>query len=358
MQKPFFDPHLSYIENYKKGPFGEFANKKIFNQENPDHFLFGIPLFTPFGIPAGPLLNSKFVNAALNMGFDIATYKTVRTREYASNQWPNVLSVDVKGDLTLKKADKGLLGTHRYSHHEGIAITNSFGVPSMSPEVWQKDLARSVKHAKKGQVVIGSFQGTIDGSGEEYIKDFVYAARLVKETGAKILEANLSCPNEGSSHLLCFDLKRTEKIVEAIKNEIGSTPLIIKIAYFENQKELEKLIDLIGKKVDGISAINTIPAKIFNERGEQALPGKNRLISGVCGHPIRWAGLEMVKRLELLRRIKGLKYEIIGVGGVGNSQDYFEYRSLGASAVMSATAAMWNPHLAQDIKFDMINKIC
>ncbi len=31
-------------------------------------------------------------------------------------------------------------------------------------------------------------------------------------------------------------------------------------------------------------------------------------------------------------------------------EDYFEYRSVGADAVMSATGAMWNPYLAQEIK--------
>ena len=69
------------------------------------------------------------------------------------------------------------------------------------------------------------------------------AARFVKETGAKILEVNLSCPNEGTGHLLCFDLERAVKVVSAIKNKIGNTPLIIKLAYFIEQSVLEKLIN-------------------------------------------------------------------------------------------------------------------
>jgi tRNA-dihydrouridine synthase len=31
-------------------------------------------------------------------------------------------------------------------------------------------------------------------------------------------------------------------------------------------------------------------------------------------------------------------------------QDYFDYRQAGADVVMSATGAMWNPYLAQEIK--------
>ena len=32
------------------------------------------------------------------------------------------------------------------------------------------------------------------------------------------------------------------------------------------------------------------------------------------------------------------------------SEDYFEYIASGAESVMSATGAMWNPYLAQEIK--------
>ena len=354
LHTPFFDPNKSYYDNYEKGPFGEFANKKKYKEKGkPDHYFFGIPIYTPFGIPAGPLLNSKFVNAALDKGFDIVEYKTVRTGKYPCNEWPNVLAVKVRGNLTLKQADKGLTGTNKYT--PPIAITNSFGVPSYNPDIWQKDMAKAVKHAKPGQIVVGSFQGTtnVKGNVKNYIKDFVKAARLVKETGVKAIEANLSCPNEGSAHLLCFDLERTQQIVGAIKNEIGNTPLIIKIAYFENEKQLGKLVRLVGKTVNAISAINTIPAKIYNEKGEQALPGENRLKSGVCGHPIKWAGLEMVKKLKKLRDDLSLNYIIIVVGGVTTAQDYFEYRRAGADAVMSATGAMWNPLLAQEIKVNI-----
>lgn len=350
MQTPFYNPGISYEENYKKGPFGKFKDKKIFKEKTkPEHLLFDIPLNFPFGIPAGPLLNSKYVNAALDKGFDIPSYKTVRTGVRITNPWPNVLSVHIKGKkLTFGQAKKGLLADRRYENP--IAITNSFGVPSFDPDVWQKDLSCCLKHVKKGQVVIGSFQGTTGKNIKSYISDFAKAAQLVKETGAKILEANLSCPNEGSSHLLCFDIQRTQQIVYAIKNKIGNTPLVIKIAYFQDINELEKLVKAIGKKVDAISAINTIPAKILDKNGKQALPGEGRLMSGVCGYPIKWAGVESVKRLKKLREKHNMNFLIFGVGGVTQPKDYFEYKKAGADVVMSATGAMWNPLLAQQIK--------
>lgn len=351
LHTPFFDPRKNYEDNFNEGPFGAFADGKVYEQEGePEYEVFGHKVFLPFGIPPGPLLNGKYVAAALDKGFDVVTYKTIRTREYPSAAWPNVLAVHPEGDLTLEMADKGLIGDTNYT--APISITNSFGVPSFNPDFWQEDMAKAAKRAKRGQLVIGGFQGTTnaDGSVEAYIQDFVLAAKLVKETGVPVLEANLSCPNEGTAHLLCFDLDRTEQIVGAIKDEIGDTPLIIKIAYFADQAQLEDLVRRVGGKVDGIAAINTIPSKIFNEKGEQALPGQGRLVAGVCGEPIKWAGLDMVARLKKLREESVFKYEITGVGGVTTPTDYKLYRDAGADVVQSATGAMWNPFLAQEIK--------
>src|SRR3989344_959075 len=349
LHQPFYDPNKSYEENFKEGPFGDFANDQIFeNAGEPKYEFLGHKVFSPFGIPAGPLINGRFVRAALDKGFDICTYKTVRRGGYPCHPWPNVLSVDIKGDLTPELAARGLTADTDYK--EPLSITNSFGVPSKDPEFWQKDLADAVSYAKAGQVVVGSFQGTVNGNSKGYIDDFVLVARLIKETGVKILEVNLSCPNEGTSNLLCFDIERSRQVVEAIKSEIGNTPLIGKIAYFVDEKKLMALISGVGPVLDGISAINTIAAEIRDKNGGQALPGEGRLKSGVCGAAIKWAGLDMVKRLKRLRSELNLKYTVIGVGGVMEPSDYFEYKTAGADAVMSATGAMWNPYLARDIK--------
>ncbi len=354
---PFYDPALSYEANYQRGPFGRFAEMAGASEvsghapskaEGPTHTLLGQPVDLPFGIAAGPLVNSRYIAAALGHGFDLPVYKTVRSRSWACHPWPNVLAVDVEGDL--HPTEGRLQGHTRYA--EPYSVTNSFGVPSFEPDVWQPDLARAVAAAGPGQVVIGSFQGTPSESGgvDAYIADFAAAARLVRETGAKMLEVNLSCPNEGTAHLLCFDTDRARAVVEAIKNELGDLPLIAKIAYFHDEAALRRLVDGVGRVADAIAAINTIGAEIVNERGEQALPGEGRSRSGVGGGAIRWAGLATVERLARLRDELGLRFRIIGSGGVSEPSHYAAYRMAGADAVMSATAAMWNPLLAQQIR--------
>ena len=351
LYRPFYDPEKTYEENLKDGPFGDFADKKVTKQKGkPQYNFFGHKVYSPFGIPAGPLINGKFVKAALTKGFDIVAYKTVRGQEFPCHGWPNILSVNIKGDLTMKKADGKLVGNHNF--HEPLSITNSFGVPSQNPKFWQKDIAKVIKQTNKGQIIIGAFQGTKtkDGNVESYINDFSRTAKLLKAAGVKVFEVNLSCPNEGTKALLCFDTERSVAVTKAIKKEIGKLPLIVKIAYFEDNKSLKNFVKQIGSIADGISAINTIASSIVDDKGKQALPGENRLRCGVCGHSIKWAGLDMVKRLKKIRKELNYKYTIIGVGGVTSAKDFQEYRKSGADIVMSATGAMWNPHLAEEIK--------
>ncbi|HVG26557.1 MAG TPA: hypothetical protein VM865_03040, partial [Acidobacteriaceae bacterium] len=115
-------------------------------------------------------------------------------------------------------------------------------------------------------------------------------------------------------------------------------------------ERLQALVREIGPLVDGIACINTLPAQIVDASGAQALPGEGRLSSGVCGRAIRWAGLEMVGRLKKLREEMGLRFAIVGVGGLSDVADFRAYRQTGADAAMTATAAMWNPRLAQQMK--------
>jgi dihydroorotate dehydrogenase len=345
-----FDSNKSFEDNATQGPFNAFADGNVYEQKgDPDKEFLGCKVYEPFGIPAGPLPTVKHIKAAFEKGFDLPVYKTVRTRERKSHPWPNIVPVEVDGDLTMEKKTAGLVQADDYK--EPLAITNSFGVPSTAPEFWQKDMAEAVKTAGKGQVMIASFQGTNTGGDvEAFIQDHVNGAKMVMETGAKIMEVNYSCPNEGTGNLLCYDTDRIEIISSRIKEAIGNIPLLIKMAYFEDENHLRDMVSRLGKIVDGISVINTIGAAIRKKDGSQALPGEGRLVSGVCGAPIKWAGVEMVKRIKALRDEMGLNFVIVGVGGITTPADYDEYRTAGADAAMSATGVMWNPFLAQEIK--------
>lgn len=356
MNQPFYDPAKTWDENFKNGPFGDFSNRKIYEEKGePRYDFLGFKLYSPFGIPAGPVINSNFVKAAFEKGFDVVTYKTQRSIPFKVNEFPNILYVEVEGDLTSDKAEKGVIGKKTTAKKiSEISITNSFGNPSKGPEFWMDDLKKALSYQKKGQLLVMSVVGTIkEGFSEgNYYNDFAYTAKLASQTGVRAIEVNLSCPNVANEGILCYTPSAVFAIIKKTKEAIGDIPLVSKIGYFTD-KQQELLEDIVKKMepfVNAISSINTIPAAVYDVNGKQALPGHNRLKSGICGAGVKWAGIDMVKRLKQIRKKLHSKFEIIGVGGVMNVSDFLDYRNAGADVVESATGAMWNPNLSQEIK--------
>lgn len=350
-----YDPFKTYDENVADGPFLDDASDYRDSNETANYAFLGHPINFPFGIAAGSLPTSKHTSTAFRLGYDVVVYKTQRATAFPCNPFPNVLPLDIDGDLTLEKMQGQLVAAPEYpSDITKLNITNSFGVPSPDPSVWAADLPAAIAGAGSGQLLIMSVVGTIqEGFGpDEYHEDFARAAKLAKNAGAEVVEINLSCPNVASEGVVCYSADAVEDICRRTKAALGDTPLVIKIGYFthEQQDILERIVRETSQYVAAISAINTLPAEIVDEHGEQALPGKGRLRSGVCGAGIKWAGLDMVGRLDSLRKEHGYTYEIIGVGGVMTPEDFRQYREAGADVVMTVTAAMWNPLLAQQLK--------
>ncbi len=349
--KPLYDTTKTYYENLEQGPFGDFADNGVFhNTGEPQYDFFGTPVYLPFGIAAGPLPGARFVKAAFDKGFDIVTFKSVRTHDYPCHPVPNVLPVALAEQLDPFATDTPLQTASDYAMP--LSIANSYGIPSFEPEVWQPEIKRAFQTVGKGQAMLVAFQGTDRGHGHEaFVQDHVEGVKLLKETGARVIEINLSCPNEGSSELLCFDTKATKQIVETVRAAVDDVKLVVKITYFTDKLALKGFVQEIGPLVDGISAINTIAARLVDETGKQAFPGgAARTKPGISGHAILSAGLEMVAQLANYRQEFGLDYKIIGIGGVQSAANFQAYQDKGADIVLSVTGAMWNPKLAQEIK--------
>lgn len=355
MQKAFYDPTKTYDDNFDDGPNLTGAESRVNNSGEAKYSFLGKKIYSPFGIPAGPLLNSEYVKYAFENGFDVVCYKTQRSLEFKCNEFPNVLYLDIDGDLTLEKASKpqiGLLDTPKSPSE--LSITNSFGNPSRGPKFWAEDLKKALSYQGEGQLLIMSVVGTIKAgfTDEDYWNDFAEAAKIAALAGVEAIEVNLSCPNVATEGVLCYNTEAVLAICQKVKTVIGDIPMIAKFGYFSEAQQplLEQIITSIDPYISALSTINTISAPVVDKSGNQALPGEGRLNSGVCGAGIKWAGIDMVKRLVSIRDKEGLNFEIIGVGGVMNAEDFHEYINAGADLVQSATGAMWNPALAKEIK--------
>jgi len=346
--KATYDISKSYDWNYDNGPIftGEIPKREIPAKKFK---LWDFELNSPIGVPAGPLLNSNWIKLYAELGFDLPVYKTIRTVSRECHQNPNCIYIQKTDQLKGSEMGADIVGNfNQPSNLRDITITNSFGVPSKEPKEWMADIEKANSYMGDGQVMIVSINGT-PGSGLDIVLDYVRAAEMAKEAGAKIIEANYSCPNvstgEGSIY---SDPEMSAKISREIKKAVGNTPFMIKLGNFEDIAELEKVAAANAPFIDGIAGINTIKMNVYNEAGEQALPGEGRLGSGLCGNAIRDISQKFTENLVKIKKKNNFDFIICGVGGITSANGFGDRLDGGADIVMAATAAMWNPLLASE----------
>ncbi len=364
--KSTYNINLSYDDNYTAGPDFEGTLPDLAELNtglSPATFL-GYRVNSTLGVPAGPLLNSAYIRLYAQLGFDVLTYKTVRTNAFPSHPFPNVRPVETSPGWyqTVAGGDKPSLYTlpslDESQPQLDLSITNSFGMPSKEPAVWMADVAQAKAAVRAGQVLAVSVVGTArpGGSLEELAQDFAQAATLAAAAGADIIEANLSCPNVRSSEGSLYQSPAAvSSVAKALSAALGSrTPFLLKIGYLEDRALIQQVLEAAANAgTAGLAAINTIPAKVYQAEGLAALPGEGRLVSGICGAGIHEAGLAMTARLLEAREGAGLSskaFSIVGVGGVMIAEDALTYLKSGADGVQSGTGAMWNPYLAVELK--------
>ena len=107
---------------------------------------------------------------------------------------------------------------------------------------------------------------------------------------------------------------------------------------------MKKVFASCGDNLDYVSGVNAIATPVRDENGKDILPG--RTVSGVCGAVMKDLALEEIRWAAEIRREKGLKYEILGGGGVITPKDADEFLMAGADAVQVATIALTDPLFA------------
>ncbi len=350
--QPTYDINESFVWNLRNGPlFKDDPNSLPKREIKSKHKFLNFELNSRLGIPAGLLLNSKWVRLYSDLGFDILTYKTVRTEQNQSHSYPNCLFLDLRRQIRQEELNKKIIFSPNYSPKsiQEISITNSFGVPSSHPEEWQHDVRQAKQALDEGQILIVSVVGTFAESSntEDFISDFVHCAVLAKQAGADIVELNFSCPNSPSSEGNIYSNPQlSSRISKMVRNQIGSTPLFIKLGYFSDFNLLEQVINKNAPYIQGIVAINTLKMSIVDADNKPALPGEGRESSGVCGAAVKELGLRTVAQLLNLRKKYCYDFKIVGVGGIMTPDDAAQYLNLGVDAIQSCTGAMFDPYLA------------
>jgi dihydroorotate dehydrogenase (NAD+) catalytic subunit len=344
-----YDLRQTFEENVTYGPFWEGELPSIVLSKSQHQFL-GYEVNSRFGVPACPLtVNSRTISLLSRLGYDIITYKSVRTIEWRGNVFPHWLHVDAAGQLTEPHNSKPLIAAFEAFANDELTMANSFGIHSIRPEHWQPDVNHAKASLQSGQVLILSLMPS-PVPGMSLVEDVRRLADLAAQTQADAFEVNLACPNtDGGKGLIYDDLKLSHRILVTAKIMVGKRPLLVKVGYYNEQRRIKEFLEQNRDVIEGVSSTNTYSMVIRTKQGKEAFPG--RPSAGVSGAGIRTLSMKQAKNLIKYKQELGLDaLHIIGIGGVTNSDQIDDYLSLGVNAVQSAVGVWADPYLASKYK--------
>lgn len=299
--------------------------------------LAGVPLSSPLGVAAGPLLNGAWCEYYASLGFDWVTYKSVRSQARDSYPLPNLQPLALESSL--HQGGRSVVATNEASQSWAV----SFGMPSKDPEFWRRDIevtrGRLPDRVRLSVSVVGTAH---EGQSlEELADDYALCAHWAVESGADFIEANLSCPNVCSRDgQLYQDAADSALVAERIQSRCGSIPLLLKIGFVPNDSDAEALVASLAGRCSALVMTNGIAAYVESGTGEKMFAGHQR---GVAGEAIREASLEQVRRFARVIKSKSSELEIVGVGGIFSADHAKRFLDAGASSVQLATAPMLDP---------------
>ena len=339
-QLPRYDISKTYLWNFENAPDPVDVDVPPF----PGDWTFcGLPVDSPLGMPAGPLLNGKWILYYASLGFDVLTYKTVHSRERDCYSLPNLQPVET-GQLSGSESNLPSASSLRPSW----AV--SFGMPSKAPDAWRADIEQTRDRLPKGKLLSVSVVASVqpDWSMDDLADDYAQCAKWAVESGADCVETNFSCPNVSTCDGQLYQVPETAKIVAArVREAVGSVPYLVKTGHVKTEEQAEALIDAVSPFIDGLAMTNSVAATVQRDDGTLLFDGQQR---GICGAATRTTSLHQTKVFSNLIARRGLHLHLIGVGGAGSAEHVRQYLDAGAEAVHIATAAMQNPAVALEIK--------
>ena len=334
-----YDIAQSYDWNYEHAPGPDDLEDLPTIPDVPGEWNFcGIPIGSPLGVPAGPLLNSRWILYYARLGFDVLTYKTVRSGYRASYEPPNLLPVTVR---TLAGEGGEVPAASDESAYDTWAI--SFGMPSKEAEEWRADVETARRGLGSKQVLSVSVVASPEGGWTmtQVADDFAQCAAWAVDAGAQVVEANLSCPNVCTKEAdLYLAADAAGEIASTVRAHIGRTPLVLKIGLFQTPEQAEALVRAVSPYANALSSTNSITATVRGANGGPLFGGLRR---GIGGAAISKRCNDELAMLSRTIREAGSDLLLVGVGGVMTADDVRARLAAGAHNVHLATAPMIDP---------------
>ena len=339
-----YDIAESYEWNYQHAPPAPPTTVDV--PAVPGDWTFcGLPVASPLGMPAGPLLNSHWILYYAALGFDVLTYKTVRSGWRDSYHLPNLLPVDPAAVLDRE----GLEMSEAAAGAAPASWAISFGMPSRNPVDWRSDVERARRGMGARQVLsVSVVASPQDGWTMAHLaEDFAQCAAWAADAGAQVVEANLSCPNVCTKEAdLYLSPDAAAEIASTVRARLPrEVPLALKVGLFHHEEQAAAVLRAVNPFAQAVSSTNSITASVRGRFG-----GLRRGIGGAATTARCLSELVMLSRLI---RAGGLALKLIGVGGVMTARDVRERLAAGAENVHLATAPMIDPAIGIRIRREL-----
>ena len=308
----------------------------------------GIRLFdrrveNPIGIAAGPLPNSRWIEAYARLGYGLLTYKTVRTSARVAHGQPNLLFCQ-PGDPSVTEP------TPRPIDPRQMTWAASFGLPSADPDEWRADVMRAKSKIRPGQILLVSVVGTpVPGADEQQLaEDYARCAKWAADAGADVVEVHLSCPSMvGEQPQMVYEnLALSALIADHVRRAVGQRPIVAKLGATRSPRALHELASRLAPRLDGFVLVNGLHRKVVKRDGTPAFPGERRTFGTVVGSGIYTQCQVQVDELLAWRKAGAWNRAILAVGGLTTVERVRDTLASGADAAMVATAALVDPLLA------------
>jgi dihydroorotate dehydrogenase (NAD+) catalytic subunit len=214
------------------------------------------------------------------------------------------------------------------------AMLNSVGLANPGLAAFRSDYLPWLAANLKGTRVLVNVVGN---SAEDFAR--VVEALAIEPT-VVAFELNVSCPNVehggmefGADDAVLADLVRRARAAT-------HKPIVVKLSPVlpDPARTAEAAVEA---GADGFTAVNTLPAQIYDESGKSRLGAGS---GGLSGPPLLPVGVK-VTRLVAKRTGK----PVIGVGGVRTGADALQYLEAGACLVAVGTAALADPRAPERI---------
>lgn len=271
----------------------------------------GLRFESPFGVAAGFDKNAESIRGLWALGFGHVEIGTVTAVAQEGNPRPRLFRLI-----------------------EDRAVINRMG---FNNEGAARAAARVRREAaRRPRAIIGANIGKSRVVAvEDAIADYRESARLLAPV-ADYLAVNVSSPNTPGLRGL-QDETMLGPLLDAVLEEAGSTPVLVKIAPDLDDEAVEGVARLaVAKGLSGVIATNTTIARdgLRTEASVVDAAGAG----GLSGAPLRARALEV---LRIVRAAVPADYCVVAVGGVDTAEDVAERLEAGATLVQGYTAFLY-----------------